>query len=74
MLPPLNTDAQPDGPRCSAKGCRAAATVDLRWRNPRLHDATRVKHWLACDEHDDHLADYLSVRGFLLDRVRLAGP
>ena len=55
-------------PRCSAKGCRAAATTDLRWRNPRLHDAARVKHWLACDEHASHLADFLDRRGFLLAR------
>ena len=25
---------------------------------PELHDAARVKHWLACDEHADQLADY----------------
>ena len=55
---------------CSAKGCQAPATTDLHWRNPRLHDATRVKHWLACDAHADHLADFLARRGFLLDRVR----
>jgi hypothetical protein len=53
---------------CSAKGCRSVATVDLSWRNPRLHDATRIKHWLACDQHADHLTDFLAVRGFLLDR------
>jgi hypothetical protein len=53
---------------CSARGCRAAATTDLQWRNPRLHDAARVKHWLACDAHADHLADFLSRRGFLLRR------
>jgi hypothetical protein len=53
---------------CSAKGCRAAATVDLSWRNPRLHDATRTKHWLACDEHAEYLAEFLAMRGFLLDR------
>ena len=58
-------------PRCSAKGCRAPASVDLQWRNPRLHDAARVKHWLACAEHADHLADYLDVRGFLLARKTL---
>ena len=47
--------------RCSARGCRAAATVDLQWRNPTLHDAARVKHWLACDEHaDQFLADFLA--------------
>jgi hypothetical protein len=56
---------------CSAKGCRAPATTDLHWRNPRLHDADRVKHWLACDAHGDHLADFLARRGFLLDRVRI---
>jgi hypothetical protein len=53
---------------CSAKGCRAPATTDLHWRNPRLHDAARVKHWLACDTHADHLADFLARRGFLLSR------
>jgi hypothetical protein len=58
-------------PVCSAKGCRVAATTDLRWRNPTLHDAARVKHWLACDEHADFLADFLSRRGFLLGRAPL---
>ena len=56
---------------CSAKGCRTMASIDLQWRNPRLHDAARVKHWLACDEHADHLADFLNRRGFLLDRSSL---
>jgi hypothetical protein len=42
--------------------------MDLRWRNPRLHDAARVKHWLACDEHVDSLADFLARRNFLLGR------
>lgn len=55
-------------PRCSARGCRAAASTDLQWRNPSLHDASRVKHWLACEEHADFLADFLGRRGFLLDR------
>jgi hypothetical protein len=60
-----------EGPRCSAKGCRAGATVDLQWRNPSLHDAARVKHWLACDAHADTLADFLAVRRFLLRREPL---
>jgi hypothetical protein len=65
----LNPPSDEEGPpRCSARGCRADASVDLQWRNPRLHDAGRVKHWLACDEHADQLAQYLSVRGFLLAR------
>jgi hypothetical protein len=65
----LVLDEGPDeAARCSAKGCRAAATVDLQWRNPKLHDQSRVKHWLACDDHADHLADFLARRQFLLDR------
>jgi hypothetical protein len=61
--------SEPDEePRCSAKGCRNAAVEDLSWRNPKIHDAARVKHWLACAEHGDELADFLSRRGFLLRR------
>lgn len=67
------SDAGAELPRCSAKACRAAASIDLRWRNPRLHDAARVKHWLACDQHADQLADYLAVRNFLLERTTLGG-
>jgi hypothetical protein len=58
-------------PRCSAKGCREAAAEDLRWRNPRLHDSARVKHWLACADHADGLAGFLSARDFLIDRAPL---
>lgn len=60
--------AQSPAPQCSAKGCRAPATIDLSWRNPRIHAAARVKHWLACDEHADRLADFLARRNFLLSR------
>jgi hypothetical protein len=67
---PTSPAAEP--PRCSAKGCRAEAVVDLRWRNPRIHDATRVKHWLACPDHVAYLSDYLSIRGFLLETAPLA--
>jgi hypothetical protein len=69
MLPGLGPGE--DAARCSAKGCRRAATEDLSWRNPRLHDPTRVKHWLACPEHGDDLAGFLSRRGFLLGRSPL---
>jgi len=66
-------DLEPQGepPVCSARGCRAAATVDLVWRNPALHDAARRKHWLACAEHEEFLADFLQRRGFLLGREAL---
>ena len=50
--------------RCSSTGCRAAPAYRVNWRNPRIHDADRVKVWLACVEHRDTLADYLSTRGF----------
>ncbi len=60
-----------DRPRCSARGCHAEAVVDLRWRNPALHTADRVKRWAACAEHADSLADFLVRRGFLLDRAPL---
>jgi hypothetical protein len=50
---------------CSAKGCRQPATWSLRWNNPKIHTPERRKTWLACDEHREHLAGFLSARGFL---------
>ena len=55
---------------CSAKGCRRAATWALRWNNPKLHEPKRRKVWLACDEHEASLRDFLGVRGFHRDTVR----
>ena len=67
---PVWVDAGPSGddepPRCSAKGCRQAATVDLTWRNPAIHDGERTKHWLACAEHEAQLSSFLARRGFLI--------
>ncbi len=54
---------------CSARGCRADATWGVLWNNPRLHTPERRKVWLACDEHREHLRQYLEVRGFLQDVV-----
>ncbi len=70
--PAPDTAPGEDEPRCSAKACREPAQIDLQWRNPSLHDATRVKHWLACPAHADSLADFLSARGFLLGRTPLS--
>ncbi|WP_415645426.1 hypothetical protein [Stackebrandtia soli] len=53
-----------DGLVCSARGCGAAAVWALRWRNPRIHGSDRVKTWLACDEHREHLYEFLTTRGF----------
>lgn len=50
---------------CSAKGCKATATWQLRWNNPRLHTPERRKTWLACDDHRAHLSEFLDRRGFL---------
>lgn len=50
---------------CSAKGCRSAARWALRWNNPKLHPPERRKTWLACDDHREHLAQFLTARGFL---------
>jgi hypothetical protein len=58
--------------QCSAKGCRAAAVWVLRWNNPKIHDPERRKIWLACDEHREHLSDFLGRRDFLRDVAPLA--
>jgi hypothetical protein len=65
------TGSEPEPIRCSARGCRASATVALHWRNPALHDHTRTKTWSACSEHEPSLADFLDRRKFLLDREPL---
>ncbi len=57
---------------CSAKGCRAPAVWVLAWNNPKLHSPERRKTWLACEEHREHLSQFLDVRGFLKDVVTLA--
>ncbi|GAB7034333.1 hypothetical protein AB0G35_00055 [Streptomyces sp. NPDC021749] len=56
---------------CSAKGCRADAVWVLAWNNPKLHTPDRRKTWLACEEHREHLSQFLGVRGFLKDVVAL---
>jgi hypothetical protein len=50
---------------CSAKGCRVAASWQLRWNNPKIHTPDRRKVWLACEDHRQHLSDFLTARGFL---------
>jgi hypothetical protein len=51
--------------QCSAKGCRAAASWQLRWNNPKIHAPAYRKTWLACDDHRRSLGDFLEARGFL---------
>lgn len=50
--------------RCSAAGCDAAPAWRVNWRNPRIHEASRVKVWMACEVHRASLAEYLGTRGF----------
>lgn len=63
------TTAPDDQLICSAKACRRRAVHAVVWRNPALHTADRRKVWLACDEHRDHLRDFVQLRGFLLEVV-----
>lgn len=64
--PPLERN-----PLCSGKGCRDAAVWVLAWNNPKLHTPERLKTWLSCEEHREHLTQFLSIRGFLKDVVKL---
>ena len=57
---------------CSAKGCADEAVWALQWNNPKLHTPDRRKVWLACDDHREHLRDFVAVRGFLLEVVPVA--
>jgi hypothetical protein len=54
---------------CSAKGCRESAAHAVIWRNRKLHAPERRKVWLACDEHRQSLADFLGLRGFLIEVI-----
>ena len=71
---PRGVDPLPVGPEglvCSAKGCRAVATTDLQWNNPKIHTPDRRKQWLACEAHRESLAAFLGARGFLRDTLPL---
>ncbi len=59
--------SEPDVLTCSARGCGEAATVKLLWNNPTLHTVDRRKVWLACQDHQQPLADFLAARGFMRD-------
>lgn len=66
-------DPVPDGELiCSAKGCRALASWGLLWNNPKLHTPERRKVWLACDEHREHLEQFLASRSFWKQTVAVA--
>jgi hypothetical protein len=58
---------EPSGSECSRAGCRAASDWRIEWRNPKIHDETRRKIWLACDEHVSFLREFLAARDFPLE-------
>lgn len=66
-------DPVPEGELiCSAKGCREHAAWGLLWNNPKLHTPERRKVWLACDEHREHLEQFLASRSFWKQTVAVA--
>jgi len=54
---------------CSAKGCTAPAVHQILWNNPKIHTPDRRKTWLACDEHEVTLRQFLSARDFYRETV-----
>lgn len=64
----------PQEVQCSRRGCREPAVWKLAWNNPKVHTPERRKVWTACDEHRDHLAEFLRLRGFLIEVVPLEPP
>lgn len=58
---------------CSRKGCRAGASWQLLWNNPRIHSPERRKVWLACTEHRAWLQDYLTTRGLWKETLPVEG-
>lgn len=65
----LGLGAEPSVDVCSRAGCTASAVWQVRWRNPKIHTADRVKVWLACEEHRDYLREFVNARGFLIDVI-----
>ncbi len=65
-------DTEPVDLVCSARDCRAEASYELLWNNPKLHTVDRRKVWLACDTHEETLRAFLSARGFWKESVPLS--
>ena len=56
-------------PQCSRAQCDESAVTAIQWRNPKIHDASRTKTWLACDEHRQYLTEFLRARNFPVEVV-----
>lgn len=59
---------------CSRKACRADASWQLLWNNPKIHTPDRRKVWLACAEHKEWLEDYLQTRGLWKETLPVNAP
>jgi hypothetical protein len=59
---------------CSRAGCAEEAVWNVNWRNPRIHGEDRVKVWVACPGHRDHLEQYLRTRDFPVVVTALGEP
>jgi hypothetical protein len=57
---------------CSRKACRAEATWQLLWNNPRIHTPERRKVWLSCEEHREWFEDYLQTRSLWKETIPFA--
>lgn len=63
----------PQVPQCSRKGCRVDAVWQVLWNNPKIHDPSRRKIWLACEEHRAWLENFLAQRLFWRSTEPLPG-
>lgn len=50
--------------QCSRAGCSEPPVAQIHWRNPKIHDASRRKTWLACEAHLEYLTEFLTARDF----------
>lgn len=55
---------------CSARSCENPALWAIIWSNPNIHYG-RHKTWLACEEHREHLKNYLAYRNFPVEIKRV---
>lgn len=63
----LGLGVEPEPLTCSRAACTERASWSIAWRNPRIHDESRRKIWLACDEHVEYLRGFLDSRSFPLE-------
>ncbi|UCR89688.1 hypothetical protein [Mycetocola spongiae] len=65
---------EPEAAECSRAQCREAAAWRIEWRNPKIHDETRRKIWLACEEHREYLVGFLEARNFPVEALPFTSP